>query len=123
MLNNPQNTLQTIIKENHKQQRQALHRDLQNFADQFQERHGICVHFDDEASEALIDASIATEITLRTLCREKFRDFEHGLKIIARNTGVTRFTFTRTLVENPDQTLSQWVVESFSNKQDSAAKA
>ena len=123
MLNNPQNTLQTIIKENHKQQRQALHRDLQNFADQFQERHGICVHFDDEASEALIDASIATEITLRTLCREKFRDFEHGLKIIARNTGVKRFTFTRTLVENPDQTLSQWVVESFSNKQDSAAKA
>jgi hypothetical protein len=46
----------------------------------------------------------------------KFRDYQHGLKIVARNTGQESFTITRAAAEDPDAELSKWVVESFAKK-------
>ena len=90
-----------------------LRGEITAFAKRFEQEHTFELVFDDNAVSALIDASLATDKTIRALCEEKFRDFHHGLKLVSRNTGRTQFTITRQVVEQPDQVLSQWVVESF----------
>ena len=50
--------------------------------------------------------------TIQSLCEEKFKDFEHGLSIIHRNTGQTVFKVGKLMIENPDKELSRWVVRS-----------
>ena len=109
----PQDTLQELLRANANQQREVLRGEITAFAKRFEQEHTFELVFDDNAVSALIDASLATDKTIRALCEEKFRDFHHGLKLVSRNTGRTQFTITRQVVEQPDQVLSQWVVESF----------
>jgi hypothetical protein len=47
------------------------------------------------------------------LCEDKFRDFHHGLKLIARDGELRRFEISREVVDAPDQVLSRWVVARF----------
>ena len=44
---------------------------------------------------------------------ELFRDYSHGLAIVARNTGAEEFSIPKEAVENPDKFLSEMVVNSF----------
>lgn len=110
---NPTLALKNLLKASVQQQRAALLQDVQDFAARFRDLHGLELSFSAEACETLIDASIDTDKTVRTICEERFKDFEHGLKIIARNTGKQSFDITKAMVEKPDQELSQWVVDSF----------
>ena len=56
---------------------------------------------------------LATGKTIGALCEETFRDFPPGLKLVARNTRMTKFTITRAVIEHPDRELAQWVLASF----------
>ena len=74
------------------------------------------------ARNALINLSIETDKTIRSICEEKFRDYQHGLKIVSRNTGKTFFYVTRKMVLQPDKELSRLVVESFGDDDELKAK-
>jgi len=50
---------------------------------------------------------------VRTVCEQRFQDFEYGFKLIARNTGKTSFRITKAAVTAPDKTLSRWITESY----------
>jgi endopeptidase Clp ATP-binding regulatory subunit ClpX len=110
---NPTATLQQLQRENADRQHEVLRSEITAFATRFRQDHGFDLLFADDAVSALIDASLATDKTIRALCEEKFRDFHHGLKLVSRNTGRTQFPITRDVVETPDKILSTWVVESF----------
>ena len=109
----PLETLQTLLKQNAAQQRDVLKADVAAFAARFQKDYGFELAFDDDAIERLIELSLAADKTIRALCEEKFRDFHHGLKLIARDGEPRRFAITREVIDAPDQVLSRWVVESF----------
>ena len=53
------------------------------------------------------------------LCEKKFKDFEHGLKIISQRTGKNSFNVDKKVIDDPDKELSRWVVESFSQTEES----
>ncbi len=109
----PTVALQQLLRENADRQHGVLREEVTAFAARFRQDHGFDLLFADDAVSALIDASLATDKTIRALCEEKFRDFHHGLKLVSRNTGRTQFPITREVVEQPDKILSGWVVESF----------
>jgi ATP-dependent Clp protease ATP-binding subunit ClpX len=109
----PQETLRQLLRENADRQQAVLRDEVTAFAKRFYQEHSFELLFADEAVAALIDASLATDKTIRALCEEKFRDFHHGLTLVSRNTGRTQFPITREVVDNPDKVLSSWVVESF----------
>ena len=79
----PPETLAGLLKKNAAQQRDVLKADVAAFAARFQKDHGFELDFDEEAIERLIELSLAADKTIRALCEEKFRDFHHGLKLIA----------------------------------------
>ena len=109
----PQPVLRGLLKENAAQQRGVLKADVTAFASRFQKDHGFELVFEEEAIERLIELSLAADKTIRALCEEKFRDFQHGLKLIAREGEPRHFTITREVIDAPDKVLSRWVVESF----------
>jgi len=109
----PDVTLHALLRENQHLQRDVLKREVEAFQQRFEQRTELAITFDDAASDALIDESVDTDRSIRTLCESKFRDLEHGLKIAARNTGQRAFVLDRGFVTDPDKALSRVVMESF----------
>ena len=115
-LENPLLTLEELLRKYEAQQSKVIHADIQAFVDRFYEEHGLRLRLEAEACQALVDLAKQSGKTIRSICEEKFGDFQHGLQIVARNTQLKEFTITRSFIEYPDQSLSQLVVESFEKK-------
>ncbi|MBU4199187.1 MAG: AAA family ATPase [Verrucomicrobia bacterium] len=112
-IQNPEAELKELLRKNHLSQRDLLKTEITEFAGRFREEHGLELVFNDDAIEALVEQSIAQDKTIRAICEAKFRDFQHGLKLIANNTKRTSFTITREVIDATDRELSRWIVESF----------
>lgn len=112
-LNEPAQTLLRLLKENQHLQ-QAVHmQEIEAYSSRFEEKHDLRIIFNELACNALIDEAVEKDLSIRTLCEQKFKDFEHGLKIISRNTGESTFTLGEEMIKDPDKELSRMVVESF----------
>jgi len=109
----PLKVLKELLVEHEHAQHDVLKKDIHAFCKRFQKNHGLKLEFDQDACDALIEAAIEQDKTIRSLCDHKFNDFEHALKIVTRNTGIKIHPITRELVENPDKALSRLVMESF----------
>jgi endopeptidase Clp ATP-binding regulatory subunit ClpX len=118
MIENPASCLKALKEENAHLQHDVWIEDIKRFAANFYKQHNFTLEFKPLAEEALIAEAISTDRTIQSLCEEKFKDFEHGLSIINRNTGQTVFKIGKLAIQNPDKELSQWVVRSI----DSAKK-
>lgn len=110
---NPEKTLTELVVANRHLMGEAWGKELSAYADSFEHEHAIRLEFTEDAVTALAALATDADKTLRTICEERFKDYPHGLAIISRNTGETKFTITAAAVENPDKELSQWVVQSF----------
>ncbi len=113
----PEVGLKELLKKNHHLQRSGLQRDIQEFAQRFADAHGLKLQFKEEAYDVLIDVAVETDKTIRSICEERFKDFEHGLKIVSRNTGEDTFFVDAAMAREPDKMLSQLVVDSFRQRE------
>lgn len=113
----PSDSLKRLLHENAHLQRNTLRMELDDFAERYRNLHGLKLEFDDEAREVLIDLSVDADKTIRAICEERFKDFEHGLKIVSRNMGKTHFVIDAAMAKDPDGELSKLVVESFRHRQ------
>lgn len=113
VVENPSAVLRRLLLENQHLQENVLRADIALFADKFKEQHGLIIEFDESAIQQLMSEALDSDLTIRSLCERRFRDFHHGLMIIARNSGKTSFVLNAEAVSEPDKTLSRWVVESF----------
>jgi len=109
----PAGTVKKLLRENADAQHSVLRDEVAGFAKRFADSYGFELEFGEEAVTALIDESLATDTTIRGLCEQKFRDFQHGLKLINRNSGRTKFPIDAATVKDADKALSMWIVESY----------
>ena len=110
---NPESELKKLLKKNHSSRKGVLKDEVADFVKRFQAEHGLELVFTDSAITELIGQSIDLDKTIRVLCEQKFRDFHHGLKLIANNSGRVSFVITREVVKSPDRELSRWIVDNF----------
>jgi len=115
MIADPQNYLKKLKEKNAHLQQDVYIDDIKHYAVAFEKAHGFTLEFKPLAIDALIKESNEKDQTIQSLCEEKFRDFEHGLNIIHRNTGQTVFKIGKLAIEDPDKELSKWVVRSIEN--------
>jgi endopeptidase Clp ATP-binding regulatory subunit ClpX len=111
-IKDPQGYLKQLKERNAHLQEDVFLDDIKRFASSFEKAHGFTLEFKPLAIQALIAESAEKDRTIQSLCEEKFRDFEHGLNIINRNTGQTVFKIGKLAIEDPDKELSKWVVRS-----------
>jgi len=115
MIDDPSAYLDQLRKINAHLQEDVYIDDVKRYAVSFEKTHGFTLEFKALAIDALIKESTEKDQTIQSLCEEKFRDFEHGLNIIHRNTGQTVFKIGKLAIENSDKELSKWVVRSIEN--------
>ncbi len=112
----PKNHLTKLLFENSDLVRESHLNDLKKFEAQFASTTGFEIQFDNEATNALVEQSIESDKSVMSICHDLFKDYEHGLAIVARNTSERRWTLPLAAIENPDKFLSELVVKSFNNK-------
>jgi endopeptidase Clp ATP-binding regulatory subunit ClpX len=115
MIDDPATYLQQLKEQNAHLQRDVFVEDVKHFAINFEKAYGFTLEFKPLGVDALIRESMEKDQTIQALCKEKFRDFEHGLNIIHRNSGQTVFKIGKLTIEDPDKELSKWVVRSIEN--------
>lgn len=116
LVNNPKEYLQKLIEEQREKDKYAGADQAKQFEKEFFKSHGVQIKFTDSAIRKLMEESAATGKPVMELCREKFKDYQFGLKLIVQNTGKNCFEIDTNAVENPDKILSEWVVESYRNQ-------
>jgi endopeptidase Clp ATP-binding regulatory subunit ClpX len=121
MIEDPLRYLKALKEENAHLQQDVWRADIKRFAAAFEKLYGFTLEFKPLAEEALIKEVIESDRSIQSLCEEKFKDFEHGLSIIHRNSGQTVFKLGKLAIQDPDKELSKWVVRSIENvKKDSS---
>jgi endopeptidase Clp ATP-binding regulatory subunit ClpX len=115
MIADPRGTLQTLKEANAHLQQDVWRADIKRFATSFEKLYGFTLEFKPLAEEALIKEVLESDRSIQSLCDEKFKDFEHGLSIIHRNSGQTVFKLGKLAIQDPDKELSKWVVRSIEN--------
>lgn len=118
MIDDPAACLRELRAKNAHLQRAVWEEDVKRFATAFENTHGFTLEFKPLGIETLIEEANASDRTIQALCEEKFKDFEHGLSIINRNTGQTVFKLGKLAVQDPDKELSKWVVRCIENAKD-----
>ena len=119
MIENPSGYLEKLKQQNAHLLEGVLRNDIKRFSTSFENQHGFKLEFKTFAQKALITEAIESGRSIQSLCSEKFKDFEHGLSIIHRNTGQTVFKIGKLAVQNPDRELSKWVVRSIRSEKNS----
>ncbi len=114
----PDGTLVDILARNASGRRHRLEKELDAFRNGFHEETGFTLTIENDAAQWLIEECLRKDKTMRSFCEQRFRNCLHGFKLIARNSGHTRFTLTRDFVKEPEKELSSWIQTSFATAAD-----
>ena len=94
----------------------VMYEQVRQYEARFKDEHKMQVSFDDEATELICKKAGEQESTPEDICEEILQSCQHGLNLIRQNTGRGEFTFTKEVVENPDDVLESWIRESYKAK-------
>ena len=114
----PSASLKELIEDNQDLLDENMLEDVDRFVDAFKREHGMELRFRKAAKVAVVKEATAENRSVLALCEKKFKDFEHGLKIISQRTGKHSFVLDKKAIDDPDKELSRWVVESFSTSEE-----
>jgi endopeptidase Clp ATP-binding regulatory subunit ClpX len=115
----PQDALKELIADNLDLLDENLLVDVDRYVDSFKREHGLELRFNKAAKVAVVKEASEQNRSVLALCEKKFKDFEHGLKIISQRTKKNFFNVDKKVIDDPDKELSRWVVESFSQTEES----
>jgi endopeptidase Clp ATP-binding regulatory subunit ClpX len=115
----PQDALKELIADNLDLLDENLLSDVDRYVDSFTREHGLELRFSKAAKVAVVKEASEQNRSVLALCEKKFKDFEHGLKIISQRTKKNFFNVDKKVIDDPDKELSRWVVESFSQTEES----
>jgi len=112
----PHDSLISLLQESSHLRKNVLNQEIEEFCGRFSAETGLSISFSEEARDYLIGVAVDRDKTIRAVCEERFKDLEHGLKIVSRNQGSTDFEIDLAMAEDPDKRLSAMVVESFKDR-------
>ncbi len=119
LVDDPGTALQKLLAEQQQEERVVARQLVQEFAQRFQDNHGLEIQFTETAADLLISQAQEHSKSIRDWCAERFKDYQFGLKLIAKNTRQRRFTIDVEAVQTPDKVLSDWVVASYRKEEKS----
>ena len=117
LIEDPQSSLKRLLDDNREHLDESLLEDVDRFVSSFKRDYGYDLKFRKPAKVAVVKEAMSANRSVRAICEKKFADFEHGLSIISQRTGKKEFVIDKKVIDDPDKELSQWVVESFGNKE------
>jgi endopeptidase Clp ATP-binding regulatory subunit ClpX len=95
-----------------------IQRQAEEFEREFQRRHGICLQFNNEAIDRIIEIALEEERKGIDVCSRLLKDYEHGMKLIRDKIGRKEFVITKEAVDNPEGYLNRMIREIYRNESD-----
>ncbi len=90
-----------------------LYNQIMVFEDNFHEKHGFKVHFNEEAVNEIIVQALRKGASAASICSEVSRDYDYGFKLVSERTGQTQFILPRNSVAHPDLYLEELIRDSY----------
>ncbi len=119
LVDDPAGVLKAVLGDVKREEKTLARQVVFEFARRFYETHGMTIKFTDAAADLLVEEALSESQSVRELCAARFKDFHFGLKLIAKNSGKTEFTLDVPAVQTPDKVLSEWVVASYREPENS----
>jgi ATP-dependent protease Clp ATPase subunit len=113
LVDDPAAALQSLLVQHEHEEQIVLRQLVQDFSHRFEKEHGLELSFTPAAVDRLLSIALQAKKSVRDICADRFKDYQFGLKLIARNTGQKIFEIDLPAVDEPDQRLSEWVVASY----------
>ena len=120
MIENPVEGLRKLLDDPSQNRKLIAHRLIKEYEEEFRGRHDIGLEFSDEAVELISEKASEEGTDVKSVCGKIFEDYEHGLKLIKRNTGRSEFTITKEAIEDPSGTLDKWFKKYYTNQPEHA---
>jgi endopeptidase Clp ATP-binding regulatory subunit ClpX len=113
LIENPGRVLERLLSDEEFRLWSVARHAVQRYTETFRDQTGIELRFDESAVDGLYRKALDAEEDIFDLVRALFRDYEHGLSLIRRNSGQTQFTISGEVVQDPDTALSEWIRQSY----------
>ena len=95
-----------------------VQRQIEEFERDFQRRHGIHLHFREEAIDRITEIALDEDGKGTAICSRLLKDYEHGMKLIRDKIGRREFIITREAVDGPEGYLNRIIREIYSRQSD-----
>lgn len=86
---------------------------IRMFENDYYERHGFKIVFDDEAVNEIIERAIERNKSASAICLEISRDFDYGFKLIMDRSGQMQFSLPREAVVHNETYLDELIRETY----------
>ena len=116
IIDNPTSELQKLLQEPGYNKKLVIQEQIRRYEVEFFNKHGITINFDSDAMESITGQAMNDGVTLKQICDDILKSYEHGLNLIKKNTGRDEFILTQEVIENPDKVLERWIRDSYSQK-------
>ena len=113
LVDDPPQGLQRLLAEHAMEEQAVMGHLVDDFIERFAKEHGMRLRMSPAAVQRLVVLAQQSGHPVREFCAGRFKDFHFGLKLVAQNTGQSEFMLDVEAVENPEKTLSEWVVASY----------
>ena len=113
LVTDPQAALTRCREEAQHYHQDVRSNEVQDFAIQFKQAHGLELCFEPDAVRAVIERVEREGSNVHALCSRLFKDYPFGLQLVARNQGTTSFSLNRSAIEDTDRYLSDLVAQSY----------
>jgi hypothetical protein len=105
----PESALAATLSTAHDGRLAEMERAVSRIADDWSRRNGIEMVFHPEAARRLAQSALDADESLEAAFQRTFKNYEHGLNLIQKTRGVSRFEITEAVVEDPVGTLDRWI--------------
>ncbi|HEY5792964.1 MAG TPA: AAA family ATPase, partial [Chthoniobacterales bacterium] len=115
LVERPREKLDLLLRQSETQKAEILAQSARDYAAHFSQEFGLDLEFAPETVSAIVARAQKEGISVIELCQRLFKDYQFGLKLLAKSSERPRFLIPPRAVEDPEGVLSEWVVSSYRN--------
>jgi ATP-dependent Clp protease ATP-binding subunit ClpX len=109
LVDRPMEVLERVQRASVLAQAETIELAAHEIAAKWSGRNGIEIRLQPEAARLLAQKAIDEGKSIEEVFDETFKNYEHGLDLIRKTRGVSRFEITAEVIRNPSATLDAWI--------------
>lgn len=113
LIENPTAALEELLAQPDLHHETILQFQLKRFEEEFQNRYGVEIAFTPEAAALISERVKGPNADVLQYCRDLFREYEHGMKLLARGQAPQPLSVDPQVIEDPAGSLERWIRETY----------
>ncbi len=109
LVDSPEEVLQELKALYRTEHLESLRTNVEQIAREWSQQFGIEIQIQPEAALLLSQKALDTDQDLKQVFSQTFKNFEHGLNLIRKTRGISRFEITPDVIQDPQATLDRWI--------------